>query len=165
MPHANFTSVINNLTPYELNQLFPLPLKNGRGPTSTPKPDQVRFSYIKFHDHGNFHKVWYNYRLMQVKSTTECSKGSILQNVRPSFSYQLLLRSLFCLILSGRFTHVLLYCKRRIFIVYIEGSQVTISKNVFYSMKIEFVLANNADPDETPPHAAGIHLGLHCLQK
>ena len=52
VPHANFTSVINNLTPYELNRLFPLPLKNARGPTSTPKPDQVQFSYIKLHDHG-----------------------------------------------------------------------------------------------------------------
>ena len=36
-----------------------------------------------------------NYRLMQVKSITECSKGSILQYSRPSLSYHLLLRSLF----------------------------------------------------------------------
>ena len=34
--------------------------------------------------------------------------------------------------------------------VYIEGSQVIISKKdiVFLSMKINFVLANSADPDE-----------------
>ena len=38
-----------------------------------------------------------------------CSKGSILQNFRPSLSYHLSLRSLFCLFLSGRFTQVLLY--------------------------------------------------------
>ena len=38
-----------------------------------------------------------NYRLMQVKSIAECSKGSILQSFRPSLSYHLLLRSLFCL--------------------------------------------------------------------
>ena len=46
-----------------------------------------------------------NYRLMQVKSIAE---WSILQYFRPSLSYQLLLRSLFCLFLSGRFTQVLL---------------------------------------------------------
>ena len=37
-------------------------------------------------------------------------KGSILQYFRPSLSYHLSLRSLFCLFLSGRFTQVLLYC-------------------------------------------------------
>ena len=50
-----------------------------------------------------------NYCLMQVKSIAECSKGSILQYFRASFSYHLSLRSLFCLFLSGRFTQVLLY--------------------------------------------------------
>ena len=50
-----------------------------------------------------------HYCLMQVKSIAECSKGSILQYFRPSLSYQLLLRSWFCLFLSGRFTQVLLY--------------------------------------------------------
>ena len=50
-----------------------------------------------------------NYRLMQVKSISECSNGSILQYVRPSLSYDLSLRSLFCLYFSGRFTQVLLY--------------------------------------------------------
>ena len=38
-----------------------------------------------------------NYRLMQVKSIAECSLWSILQYFRPSLSYQLFLRSLFCL--------------------------------------------------------------------
>ena len=35
-------------------------------------------------------------------------------------------------------------------VVYIEGSQVIISKKniVFLSLKIDFVLANSADPDE-----------------
>ena len=51
----------------------------------------------------------YNYRLMQVKSIAECSKESILHYFQPSLSYHLSLRSLFCLILIGRFTHVLLY--------------------------------------------------------
>ena len=46
---------------------------------------------------------------MQVKSIAECSKRSILQYVQPSLSYQLSLRSLICLFLSGRFTQVLLY--------------------------------------------------------
>ena len=31
------------------------------------------------------------------------------------------------------------------------------------SLKIEFVLANSADPDETPPLYAAFHLGMHCL--
>ena len=34
-----------------------------------------------------------NYHLMQVKSIGECSKGSILQYLRPSLSYHLSLRS------------------------------------------------------------------------
>ena len=46
---------------------------------------------------------------MQVKSIAECSKGSILQYFRLSFSYHLSLRSLFYLFLSGRFRQVLLY--------------------------------------------------------
>ena len=52
-----------------------------------------------------------NYLLMQVKSIAECSKESILQHFRPSLSYHLSLRSLFCLFLSGRFRQVLLYKK------------------------------------------------------
>ena len=48
-------------------------------------------------------------RLMQVKSIAECSKGSILQYFRPSLSYNMSLRPLFCLFLSGRFTQILLY--------------------------------------------------------
>ena len=47
-----------------------------------------------------------NYRLVLVKSITE---WSILQYFRPSLTYKLSLRSLFCLFLSGRFTQVLLY--------------------------------------------------------
>ena len=50
-----------------------------------------------------------NYRLMQVKRIAECSKGSILQYIRPSLSDYLSLRSLFCLFLSGRLRRVLLY--------------------------------------------------------
>ena len=50
-----------------------------------------------------------DYCLMQIKSIAECPKGSILQYFQPSLSYQLSLRPLFCLFLSGRFTQVLLY--------------------------------------------------------
>ena len=42
---------------------------------------------------------------MQVRSIAECSNGSILQYFRPSLSYHLSLRSLFCLFLSGRLRH------------------------------------------------------------
>ena len=52
-----------------------------------------------------------DYRLMQVKSIAECSKGSILQYFLPSLSYHLSLRSLFCQLLSGRLRQVLLYVK------------------------------------------------------
>ena len=52
-----------------------------------------------------------DYRLMLVKRIAECSKGSILQYFRPSLSYHLLLRCLFCLFLSGRLRQVLLYTK------------------------------------------------------
>ena len=48
-----------------------------------------------------------NYRLMQVKSIEECSKGSILQYFRRSLGYHLSSRSLFCLFLVAilhRFT-------------------------------------------------------------
>ena len=34
----------------------------------------------------------------------------------------------------------------------------------FLSLKIEFVLANSADPDELS-YGAAFHLGLHCLPK
>ena len=43
-----------------------------------------------------------DYRLMQVKSIAECS-------FRPSLSYHLSLRSLFCLFLSSCLRQVLLY--------------------------------------------------------
>ena len=49
--------------------------------------------------------------------------------------------------------------------MYIEGRQIIVSKNiVFLSLKIDFVLANSADPDEML-HYAAFHLGLHCLPK
>ena len=47
-------------------------------------------------------------------------------------------------------------------IVYIEVSQIIISKNIFLSLKIDFFLANSVAPDEMP-HEAAFHLGLHCL--
>ena len=40
-----------------------------------------------------------------------------------------------------------------------------IQKNtVFPSLKMDFVVANSADPDEVL-HSATFHLGLKCLQK
>ena len=33
---------------------------------------------------------------------------------------------------------------------------------IIISLKIDFVLANSADPDEIPPYAS-FHQGLHCL--
>ena len=48
---------------------------------------------------------------MQVKSSAECTKGSIMQYFRPSFSYHMPLRAMFCLYLSGRFTQIVPYQK------------------------------------------------------
>ena len=45
---------------------------------------------------------WTKYRLMQLKSIVERSKGSILQYFRPQLSYHLSLRPLFCQFLDGR---------------------------------------------------------------
>ena len=55
-----------------------------------------------------------DYLLMFVKSIAECSNGSILQYFRPSLSYHLLLRPLFCLFLSGRL--------RQVFTVSLQGN-------------------------------------------
>ena len=49
-----------------------------------------------------------NYCLVHIKNIAECSKGSILQYFRPSLSYYLSLRPLFCPYLSGRLRQVLL---------------------------------------------------------
>ena len=54
-------------------------------------------------------------------------------------------------------------------IIRIDGSQVIIKKNkktlpVFHSLKIDFALANSADPGEMS-HYVAFHLGLHCLPK
>ena len=46
---------------------------------------------------------------MQVKTIAEYPKGIMMRYFRSSLSYHLSLRSLFCLFLSGCFTHVLLY--------------------------------------------------------
>ena len=50
-----------------------------------------------------------NYRLMQVKSIAECSKGSILQSFGPSTLSYHLLDLFFLSILSGCLRQVLLY--------------------------------------------------------
>ena len=49
-------------------------------------------------------------------------------------------------------------------IVYIERTQVIISpKNIFLSLKITFVAANSADPDEMP-HNVAFHLVFTVCQ-
>ena len=47
-----------------------------------------------------------NYRLMQVKVLQNAPMGAFCNTFRPSLSYHLSLRSLFCLFLSSRFTQV-----------------------------------------------------------
>ena len=50
-----------------------------------------------------------DYSLMQVKSIAECSKRAFF--IRPALSYNLSLRPLFCLFLSGHLKQVLLHVK------------------------------------------------------
>ena len=76
-----------------------------------------------------------NYHLTQVKSIAECSKGSILQYFRPSLSYHLSLRSLFCLFLSGRLKQVLLYR--------ISPMNLFYQKACRYSLAISFNFVQN----------------------
>ena len=68
-----------------------------------------------------------NYCLMQVKSITKCSMGSILQYFRPSLNYSLSLRSLFCQFLSGHLRKVLLYVKVCIYLSQVKFRIFTIS--------------------------------------
>ena len=50
-------------------------------------------------------------------------------------------------------------------ILYVEGSQVILSKTYYISFsEIDFVLISSADPIEMPQYAL-LHLGLHCLPK
>ena len=45
------------------------------------------------------------------------------------------------------------------------GHRYNFSNNyVLQSLKIVFIIANSADPDEMPPIAA-FHLGFHCMPK
>ena len=74
-----------------------------------------------------------NYSFMQVKSIAECSKGSILQYFRPSLSYHLSLRTLFCLFLSGRLRQGLLY-----FQIQVQIHKIFARKNVNIFLPISF---------------------------
>ena len=50
-------------------------------------------------------------------------------------------------------------------ILYLMGcTSKFLFNGVFLSLKMVFILANSADPDEMPLYAA-FHLGLHCLSK
>ena len=65
-----------------------------------------------------------DYHLLQVKSIAECSKMSILQYFRPSLSYHLSLRSLFCIFLSGRLRQVFTVLSYSSVITYVLGDLV-----------------------------------------
>ena len=68
-------------------------------------------------------------RLSLNEGQKYCRMGSILQYFRPSFSYHLPLRPLFCLCLGGRIRHILLYlnlkCSTATFIFCFDGIIVT----------------------------------------
>ena len=51
--------------------------------------------------------------------------------------------------------------------IYIEDSKNIIYEKlcISFSLKIDFVLANSAGPDEMPHYNAAFHLGLPCLLK
>ena len=79
-----------------------------------------------------------NWVLRPIKMFIAGQKGSILQNFRPSLSYRLSLRSLFCLFLSGRLRQGLLYSillVTRPFYACIFGCLVIFSLPVFQNPK------------------------------
>ena len=64
---------------------------------------------------------------------------------------------------NGIFHKVLIQLSQDGPLYILRGLHVIISKNIiFLSLKIDFVIANSADPDEMQPYAV-FHLGLHCL--
>ena len=65
------------------------------------------------------------------------SKGSILQYFRPSLSYSLSLRSLFCLFLSGRFTQILLYFSTKIYVVGTQKNRLSVNLNMCFGCSKE----------------------------
>ena len=81
-----------------------------------------------------------HYRLMPVKSIAECSKESILQYFRPSLSYNLSLRSLFYLFLSGHFTQVLLYAKMCEEYLRSVGGTISVSSLSFKGKGLPYVV-------------------------
>ena len=93
--------------PYFLYNAQPVPANPGSDFTVKP--------FLSGHFKRRQKLVFKNdYRLMQVKSIAECSKGSILQYFRPPLSYHLPLRPLLCLSLSDRLRQGLLYNKLQI---------------------------------------------------
>ena len=84
---------------------------------------------------------------MHAKSIAESSKGSILQYFQPSLSYQLLLRSLFYLFLSGCFTQVLLYLYYSFrFSIRFFTSHISITRGdnqyLYYSFSFRFITSH-----------------------
>ena len=85
-----------NIHNFKLKKLDYLYLYHEKLPLSTVKP------VLSSHSQKDRKLVFKtDYRLMQVKSIAECSKGSIRQYFRPSLTYHLPLRPFFCLFLSG----------------------------------------------------------------
>ena len=66
---------------------------------------------------------------------------------------------------SDRFSQTYWYNKYRISILCLCGQRLKfLNCDAFMSLKIVFIFANSADPDEMPPYVA-FHLVLHCLPK
>ena len=94
----------------------------------------------------------------------------ILQYFRPSLSYHLSLRRLFCLFLNGHLRQVLLYfhthqIKYLFFHAYLSSadffsSKLTFSKN---SLRNIIRMSNSLDPDQAQ-HFVGPDLDPNCLQ-
>ena len=61
-----------------------------------------------------------NYRLMQVKSIAECSKGSVLQSFRPFIKLPLIINIFVLCFLSGCLRQVLLYWQPTCTVCFVE---------------------------------------------
>ena len=95
---------------------------------------------------------------MQVKSIAECSKGSILQYFQPSISYHLSLRSLFCLFLSGRFTHVFLYVPKS----HVLAHLVQHKKNGTYCIGVMCIFIHRNLIYNTPHYITDLDIAGSC---
>ena len=99
---------------------------------------------------------------MQVKSIAEWSLWSILQYFRPSLSYHLSLRSLFCLFLSRCLRRVLLYMFMCRFVISLSVQHSVYFLTMFLST-VKPVLSGHSKRRSNLRPSFSYHLSLRSL--